>query len=733
MPEPIDPQIEWIAAINGMTPYEYLATQRNIESQKAQTDIANAEAKIAQYEEIERNQSGGLSNTKKAELARLREYVGERSQSPSLQTPYADAADDQEYFDSSAYNSAIGPHQSSLSDAVGSNAARRQGVVNNSATALNQSTQANAGMFGQMGAGRQAADARSQAGLDQYFGELDAGNAMDAQNVGQLSALNGSMRQLQASDYGADVASDPRYVGMQQGSYNQFGNIASGGFDVSSDSGLVGQQQGVADAFGGWASGQNDVFSDSGLVGQQQGVASAFGDWASGMNDISSDAGLVGMQQGVYDDYGGFASGAYDLESEAAGATADAEALAAQKYALGEFKERSDAKLTDAERFLYLQNRKQQEQTMRGVRDANMRELERSGMSGSTMALSNLNASSAEAADMRQLGDLGANAKAIDRAEKNLSNYAGLSSTIADQSFERDFSTRSAADKMAINNNQQRFAGIQGQGQMATEMRNADDEMRTGNANRRLEGLHGQGDMVTDMRTADDAMRTGNADRRLTGLEGQGRMVTDMRTADDAMRTSNMDRRVTGVEGQARMATEMRTADDALRTFNKEQRMIQTRHQDNYRADQQAQAWDRGVDMSDAQFRQSENRTTRATGRQQATEQSTTNAWNRLTDQTNTGVDMNRDYAEGWGRVGDQQLGTIDSESQDRRDAADFAQTTARDQQAIRSDANALRVRQLDERAEDRRAKDASRSAVQMQQDQQEWESSQRSLLDYVF
>jgi hypothetical protein len=199
------------------------------------------------------------------------------------------------------------------------------------------------------------------------------------------------------------------------------------------------------------------------------------------------------------------------------------------------------------------------------------------------------------------------------------------------------------------------------------------------------------------------------------------------------MRTNNMDRRVTGVEGQARMATEMRTADDALRTFNKDQRMIQSRHQDNYRADQQEQAWNRGTDMSEAEFRQSENRTTRATGRQQATETSTTNAWNRLADQTNTGVDMNRDYAQGWGRVGDQQLGAIDSQSRDRETAADFAQTTARDQQAIRSDANTIRIRQIDEQAEDRRAGEAGRSAKQMQEDQQEHEEDQRSLFDYVF
>ena len=626
----------------------------------------------------------------------------------------------------------VTPYQTALNQGYQQDAATRNAILGNYGGALNAATAANAGMYQGMDAARQGIDSNSNQILGDYWGQLGQANGMDAANVGQLNALNGQMRQLQAGGYGADVTSDPAYVGMQLGAYNNFGNWASGANNISSDAGLVGQQQGVANQFGGWASGANDISSDAGLVAQQQGVFGAYGDWASGANDVYSDAALVGQQQNVLSGYGDWASGANDLTSEAALAQADAESLSAQKDALGQFKERSDPRLTDAERFLYLQNRLQQEQTMRGVRDANMRELQRQGMSGSTMALSNLNSSSQEAANMRQLGDLGANAAAIKRADANLGNYANLSSTIADQSFNRDFATRSSADRMAVQNNQQRFAGLQGEGQMSTVMRNADDNLRVNNQQARFQGLQGQGVQANTMRSQDDAIRGQNQSMRFSGLQGQGSMVNNMRSADDSMRQFNSGQMLQGAVAQGGMASDMRNADDALRTFNKAQSLQQQRFQDSFAADQQNQAWNRGVDVSNAGFKQSTNLANNATTGWQAGNATLNGQWDRYGQQVNTGVGMNRDYVSGQGQAGALGMDAINGNRASVAQDAQFALGRTGQQLGINNAANALKGQAITEAGESSRAASASRDADRREKQRQEFELNNRGLLDYL-
>jgi hypothetical protein len=583
-----------------------------------------------------------------------------------------------------------------------------------------------------MDASRQNLDASGNALLGNYWGQLGQANAVDAAAVGGLQSLNGQMRQLQAGGWSGDVTSDPAYVGMQLGAYNNLGNWASGANNISSDAGLVAGQAGVANAFGGWASGANDISSDAGLVGQQQGVFGAYGDWASGMNDVSSDAALVGRQANVADEYGNWSSGAYDLSSDAAGATADAESLAAQKEALGKFKERSDPRMTDAERALYLQSRLQQEQTMRGVRDANMRELQRQGMSGSTMQLSNLNAASQETGVQRQLADLTANKNAIERADKNLGNYANLSSTIADQSFGRDFATRSASDKMAVQNNQQRFAGLQGEGQMATVMRNADDQLRVSNQGMRFAGLQGQGTQANTMRSQDDAIRSQNQSMRFNGLQGQGGMLNSMRSSDDAMRTGNANRMLQGAGMQGDMANNMRSADDALRTFNKSQSMIQQRFQDSFAADQQAQAWNRGTDVAGAQLQQGTNLARNATTGWQAGNTTLGNQWDRYSTEAQAGMTANRDYMTG---VGQQSALGMDAISGNRNALAQSGQFALGNEglrQGIMNSSNAVRMQGVSEQLEDNRSSKALAAAQVMDEKNRKQAQKDKNVANFL-
>lgn len=614
-----DPQLAYIAAINGMTPREYVRAQRDYDQQKAVDDAKAAEARNWYEGATGAIQQGDIWGANQAGLDAAGRPVAD-AEAARRYTPYDDLAVD--IGDNAfATQQRLDPYQQQANDAYTQNRATRATNLNNQTSAFNQATAGNAALFQQQQRNTLAQNTADQSTLASMRDAYGQSNALDAGNVSQLNSTLGGMSQLQAQAFDPTVASNPQYVGMQQAAYDDFGG------------------------------------------------------WASGAHDISSDPGLVAMQQGVYDDYGQFASGAMDLESQAALAQADPEALAAQKEALGEFRERMDPKLTDAERFLYMQSRLAQEQSQRAVRDANYRELERRGMGGSTMALSNLNASSAEAANTRALQDLGANAKAVDRAEKALVNYGNLSSTIADQSFERDFSTKSAADRMAINNNQQRLAGIAGQGQMANSMR----------------------------------------------------------TADDAIRIQNQSMQMKGTEGQANMATNMRNADDAINMFNSEQKGIQSRHVDDYNAQQQRDAMTRAGMISDAGFKQTEGMDRRTANSTSNALTASQNQWARGAEDTRTGQSMNRDYLDGY----DQITGRSNEAMRDAGTDLGRSTSTALERERLAQDAYGqqtnIRGKIIDNQQEDRRAAEAEAAARRQQDDQQRYEDNSRSALDYIF
>jgi hypothetical protein len=624
-----DPQLDWYAGLNGQSYDEFIASQQAAQEQQAASDAAQAQRHegLRQYwaDNPASTSSTGteflIQNPRTPEeIARANEYAT-NTQSGREFSNYSDVGDAYERSGRDAVAS-LDPYAQQMSADGTANRQTRATNISNQTNAFNSATAGNAGMLQGQRAQTAASGMRDDAALSGLRGAQSTARGMEAQNVGDLRALNSGMSQLQAGDYVGDVVSNPGLVGMQMDSYDQLGG------------------------------------------------------WASGANDVSSDPGLVGMQQGVYDGYGGFANGEYDLTSQAATAVADPEALAAQKEALGEFRERMDPKLTAQEQYLFMQARLQREQSDRANRDANYRELERRGMGGSTMALSNLNASSAEAGNTRALADTGAAAKAVDRAEKALVNYGNMGSVIADQSFQRDFSTKSAADKMAINNNQQRLAGLEGQGQMSTAMRNADDSMRNSNANRQLEGTKAQGAMATDMRNADDAIQMNNQN----------------------------------------------------------QRGIQSRHQDDFAAQQQRDAWGRGTDISTAGFRQSENISRDAGVLSDQELRASDSAYNRVANDTRTGAQMNRDYVDGYDQLTGRSNESMRDTGAETGREAEFALGTARINQESQDRGTAARARQLDSDAEDRRATAATTAAQRLQADQQEFDGSfsQRGVLGYV-
>lgn len=316
-------------------------------------------------------------------------------------------------------------------------------------------------------------DAQAAAGANPYY-DLAQDTVNDYQNTYDSLTPYGD---LLSSQYMQNQATRGQNLNSQIGAFNQVTQNNAGYLgNMSRDATAANQaDQQLLQGYSSALQGANNM--DASTVAELRGVASGMRqlDPTAYVGDYSSNPMDVARQQGVYDQLGGFASGAYNIDSQAALAEADPEALAAQKEVMAQLKERSDPRLTDAERALFMQARLQREQSDRANRDANYDELRRRGMSGSTMALSNLNASSQEAGNTRALADTTAAGKAVDRAEGALRDYGNMSNVIADQSFKRSFSTGSAADQTAQFNVGTQMQGTLGQGNMANTMRGQND------------------------------------------------------------------------------------------------------------------------------------------------------------------------------------------------------------------------------------------------------------------
>ncbi|HET8938192.1 MAG TPA: hypothetical protein VFN67_32335, partial [Polyangiales bacterium] len=165
-------QLEWIAAINGQSVDDYLQTQAAIE----------------------------------------------RRDDPIYdQLAWSTADAYQREVDSMA------PWQQSLNNNFTNNSAARQGIVDRQSAGLDAATSANNAYLQNMQNSANATAGYTNDMLGSYSSALNNANAMDASTVGGLQALNGSMRQLTAGGYGADVVSDPSLVAAQQNVYDSLG------------------------------------------------------------------------------------------------------------------------------------------------------------------------------------------------------------------------------------------------------------------------------------------------------------------------------------------------------------------------------------------------------------------------------------------------------------------------------------------------------------------------------
>lgn len=361
-------------------------------------------------------------------------------------------------------------------------------------------------------------------------GRINATGATNQTAIDKLGSLGGDTTAKNQSALGnmqnlvnQQGVADQRYVDQTQGLTNQLGGYRDTANDLdwsqlanyqSGLNNLTNQNNGYVSGLGSTyanmpqlqstlqanalASQAAQSYADAGDVAAQRSAGQRLNGIAGGSNDVNF-YGLPGMSD---------LQAAYKGSQDVHVGQEDPAAYAAMQDALSQFKERSDPRVTDAERFLYEQSRRAQEQDERSNRGAVMSNLRQRGLSGASSEIADAAIGGQRASNDRLLSDLGANANAVGRAEKDLQNYGGLSSTMSAQ-----------ANNIAQSNASNRLQAL---GQYT----GLGADVSTGNMNRRTTGAQAAYGAASDLRaqgfdetykrgTAQDAMSQFNENNRV--------------------------------------------------------------------------------------------------------------------------------------------------------------------------------------------------------------------------
>lgn len=354
-----------------------------------------------------------------------------------------------------------------------------------------------------------------------------ATNQTAIDKLGALGATTGTNNQATLGNMqnlvNAQGVADQRYVDQSQGLTDQLGGYAdtANNFDWSQlanyQSGLSGLTNtnnnlvsNLGSTYGSMpqlqstlqanqlASQAAQAYANAGDVANQQSAARALQGIANGSKDVDFYS-LPGISD---------LKAAYNGSQDVHSGDEDPGAYAAQQDALSEFKSRSDPHVTDAEKFLYEQSRRAQEQDERNNRSAVMTNLRQRGLSGASSEIADAAIGGQRASNDRLLADLGANAQAVARAENDLQNYGGLASTMTGQAND--------LAKTNANNRLQALGQYTGIGA----------DVNTGNMNRQATGQQAASAAYSDLRqqgfdenykrgTAADAMSQFNENNRV--------------------------------------------------------------------------------------------------------------------------------------------------------------------------------------------------------------------------
>lgn len=482
------------------------------------------------------------------------------------------------------------PAANNVTTNQGANLGLRQGLDQSAAGITQGYTDTNDDIVSQMGGIANRAndfDWQNQGVYDQGL----------AQSTQRGDALYNDLRNTNAANYG------------QLGASTQWaGDLSSQAAGARADAGSIAAQNSALSGLQSFGNGSGDVLSQGAqahadaLDLQRQDMA--YGNLAAvgngSLNNTSIAAGAHADQQDLANQYAGLQDylstswGTKDVQQDR-GAQ-----YVAQYDALNQLKGLTNPENTAQERFLYEQQRAQEEQDQKASRGANLTNLRQRGMSGSGMELANAQLSNQENSQNRLLGDLGTQAGAVNRSMDALKSYGALGAQLQDQ-----------VDAITTGNMDRRFAATQGYNAQAAAMRNAsfDESFRTGQAT--------------------DAMNSDNSHLQLAGTTSAAGMATDMRNASfdeafkrgvqgDTVAGQNSDRRLSATNMSGQLASTQRdqsfneafsrgTAADQTAQYNRTQSLATSQFRDNYAASQQNDAWGRQMDVTGAGYKSLDN------------------------------------------------------------------------------------------------------------------------------
>lgn len=306
-------------------------------------------------------------------------------------------------------------------------------------------------------------------------------SSIAAQNsaMGFLSGAMGGSLNYQSQ--GAQAYADPQSIQAEYAALNQLQHAAAGGLDVTSQAATAQADQAAIDM-------------------QSQGMSGLWG-IANGNLDImpwSADPKSWNELQKAKGQYQDVYGGSLDVKP----GDLDPEAYAAQKDALSQYSALTTPELTDAERFIYENERLNAERSERANREATASGLRQRGMGGSGMELVNSSMANQQVSQNRLLGDLGANAQAINRSMQALQGYGGLSSTMSDQ-----------ANALGTANANRRTNALGGYAGIVQGEQNLASQMAQANRNRSTQAMGMYTDQAGRLRsqTFDEAFARGSA------------------------------------------------------------------------------------------------------------------------------------------------------------------------------------------------------------------------------
>lgn len=462
-------------------------------------------------------------------------------------------------------------------------------------------------LYGQLAAPLQSQTSWAGDLSSQAAGAYADPSSIAAQNnaMGFLSGAMGGSLNYQSQ--GAQAYADPQAIAAQYQALNQLQGAAAGNLNVTSQAATAQADQNAIDM-------------------QSQGLSGLWG-IANGNLDImpwSADPKSWDELQGAKKQYQDVYGGSLDVKP----GDLDPEAYAAQKDALSQYSALTTPKLTDAERFIYENERLNAERDERSNREATASGLRQRGMGGSGMELVNSSMANQQVSQNRLLGDLGANAQAINRSMQALQGYGGLSSTMNDQA-----NALGTANANRRTNALGGYSGIvQGEQSLASQMAQA-------NRNRSAQAMGMYTDQTGRLRsqTFDEALARGtaadqvamtNMNRELQAMGMSADTAGNIRNssfneaysrgiAADNASANNQQTQLQGGIAYGNMANTQRsqsfneaysrgTAADQTAQFNRQQSIGVSEWNDQFNQNERDAQWNRGLGYTQTGLRTNE-------------------------------------------------------------------------------------------------------------------------------